>query len=260
MTKSPGAMSLATARTMIPEHVLRSSQDRDEQGPRASVPTVTDWNLRIITEVLNDPPRDDALLPHYKELCDDLTHTLREMRDSREFPSQEIIDNAYSKLVSNILQRNMTGTRTRGKRGRPYGRKSKRKKKRYLYARTQELYKKDPSVLAKYIRKGIPWTEDQGATLRQDRIKEFYTNLWGTAPAVYIPFDRASIYGTETPDEVIFRAITMQEIKGRYTRIHNGSAPGPDGIHKRHIENVAVQETHRLFFNLITICRSQPSG
>ena len=109
---------------------------------------------------------DDALPPRYKTLYDDLTFILREMRDSGVFPSQETIDTAYSILVSNILQRTMTYTKPRGKRGRPEYRRPKRKKKRYLYARTQELYKKDPNVLAKHICEGNPWTEDPGGHIR----------------------------------------------------------------------------------------------
>ena len=88
MSVSPSALSLKPERIILPEHTLPPLQDRDEQGPRAMIHDVTDWSIRIITQVLDDPPRDDALPPRYKTLYDDLTSILREMRHSREFPSQ----------------------------------------------------------------------------------------------------------------------------------------------------------------------------
>jgi hypothetical protein len=37
--------------------------------------------------------------------------------------------------------------------------RTKRNTKRYLFERTQELYKKIPGTLARYIRDGVPWME-----------------------------------------------------------------------------------------------------
>jgi hypothetical protein len=66
---------------------------------------------------------------------------------------------------------------------------SKRKKKRYIYARTQDLFKKNPSTLARYIREGVPWLEDQDTAVPQEAIQQFYTNLWGTNPDITLPFN-----------------------------------------------------------------------
>ena len=46
---------------------------------------------------------------------------------------------------------------------------------RYLYGRKQELYKKNPGVLAKYIREGIPWLDDPETNINPADIQAFYT-------------------------------------------------------------------------------------
>jgi len=71
------------------------------------------------------------------------------------------------------------------------------RKKRYLYARTQEIYKKEPGALARYIREGIPWPE---SVFPLETITEFYTELWWTTSEVTIPFDR-----TPTNDDEALR-------------------------------------------------------
>jgi hypothetical protein len=53
--------------------------------------------------------------------------------------------------------------------------------KRYRYARTQDLFQKNPNLLARYIREGTPWLEDEdSSSFKQEDIKSFYTSLWGT--------------------------------------------------------------------------------
>ena len=131
--------------------------------------------------------------------------------------------------------------------------------KRYLYATTQEFYKKDPGTLARYIREGIPWPDDRQAIFPLEVVKEFYTDLWGTEPEVTIPFNRPSTNSDEVSEEIILRPITAKEIKSRITRIKNGSAPGPDGIRKNQIVNKEAQESLRLFYNLILVSRAHPT-
>jgi hypothetical protein len=62
--------------------------------------------------------------------------------------------------------------------------------KRYRYAWTHELFKKNLGVLAKYIRKGTPWMEDHKAKINPENIKTFYTELWGTSPNITVPFEQ----------------------------------------------------------------------
>jgi hypothetical protein len=119
--------------------------------------------------------------------------------------------------------------------------------------------KKDPSTLAKYIREGTPWLEAKIPNINARKIDEFYTRLWGTRPEVSIPFDYDPSHTNESIEEETLRAITGIEIKSRINRMKNSSAPGPDGISKRDIENTATQEALRTLFNILLICRVQPT-
>jgi hypothetical protein len=86
---------------------------------------------------------------------------LHNAREHTEILTQELPDDFYSQMVSYIIKYSQgTGNacQTKKQKGNLC---AKHKKKRYMYAHTQELYKKNPSTLAKYIREGVPWLEDQ---------------------------------------------------------------------------------------------------
>jgi len=95
-------------------------------------------------------------------------------------------------LVKEFLENSKGSRKPNNKVGRRTHTTTKRKKKRYLYARTQEFYKKDPGTLARYIREGIPWPDDREAIFPLEVVKQFSTDLWGTEPEVTIPFNRPS--------------------------------------------------------------------
>jgi len=181
------------------------------------------------------------------------------VHDNRQHPTQDIIDKIYKLLVKEFLENSKGSRKLNNKVGRRNHTTTKRKKKRYLYARTQEFYKKDPGTLARYIREGIPWPDDREAIFPLEVVKQFSTDLWGTEPEVTIPFNRPSTNDDEVSEEVILRPITAKEIKNRITRIKNGSAPGPDGIRKSLIVNKVAQELLRLFYNLILVSRTHPT-
>lgn len=96
--------------------------------------------------------------------------------------SQAQVDFLYQKATSHFRTSEggdggNTRSRVRGK---------GRSKRRFLYARTQELYKKNPGEVAKYVRNGVDWIE--GRLLPQSAdVKELYTKLWGVAPCAELP-------------------------------------------------------------------------
>ena len=111
--------------------------------------------------------------------------------------------------------------------------------------------------MAKYIREDISWLEDRAAALPPDAIHAFYTNLWGTSPSINIPFDRTMHADHHIPDKIT-GVITKKEFNNRFNRLKKGSAPGPDGITRKHITNLCVKEALRLFYNILLVCRFQP--
>jgi hypothetical protein len=89
-------------------------------------------------------------------------------------------------------------------------------------------------MLAKYIREGTPCLEYKKPYINARNIEEFYTMLWGTRPEIGIPFEYDSSHTNESIEDETLRAITGIEITSRINRMKNSSAPGPDGISKRH--------------------------
>jgi hypothetical protein len=41
-----------------------------------------------------------------------------------------------------------------------------------------DLFRKNPNLLARYIREGVPWLEDQDSSPLGEEVKVFYTTLW----------------------------------------------------------------------------------
>lgn len=91
-------------------------------------------------------------------------------------------------------------------------------------------------------------------------MKSFYTTLWGAPPNTYIPF---SIVGSEHKplniDEV-FQAITARDIDERLRRTRHNTAPGPDGIQRKHLRGSDIRELLRVLFNIILVSKLHPQA
>jgi hypothetical protein len=91
---------------------------------------------------------------------------------------------------------------------------------------TQELYKHNPSVLAKHIRDGTNWLEDRAPDVPREDVHNFYAELWGlqlNAPT------------KDRPEVAAYTTISTQDLKARIHRLKTENAPGRDGIAKKSI-------------------------
>jgi len=164
----------------------------------------------------------------------------------------------YGQLISLISNGIGEKENSRPKPRRKERRSSKRHKKRYIYARTQDLYRSNPGALARCIRERVSWWDDQGDCIPIEDLGDFYTTLWSVTPNTRIPFDstptsdRASVISNYVP-------ITLREINARFARLKKDTPPGPDNIMKKHIVGPFIKEALRLFFNLILLRGIQPS-
>jgi hypothetical protein len=113
-------------------------------------------------------------------------------------------------------------------------------------------------MLAKHIREGTNWLEDGAHDVPLEDIRAFYDDLWGHEADVIIPFDSTPPLENQ-PERLAITAITSQEIKARITRLKTGTAPGPDGIAKKHILRPQVKEALRLLYNIMLVSGKQPS-
>ena len=192
----------------------------------------------------------------------ELVSLLTDIRDGLTKPTQSRIDDVYEdvltligpSLASHPKQKKRTKGPTR------HG-GHKRRKKRYLYARTQDLFKKNPNLLAKYIREGVPWLDDlDPSPLREEEVKTFYTSLWGASEKNHIPFTSTGESRVALDLGSTFPAVTIIDINERISRTRKGTAPGLDGIERKHINGQDIREILRRLYNAILGSNIQPTA
>jgi len=96
---------------------------------------------------------------------------LTDIGDEQLLIMQAPIDDVYAQVLAQIESSQATRAT---KQARTKGPKTqaglKRKRKRYRYARTQDLLRKNLNPLARYIREGIPWLEDEDSSSSTQRM------------------------------------------------------------------------------------------
>ena len=119
-----------------------------------------------------------------------------------------------------------------------------------------------PGVLAKYIRESIPWLDDHSASITPDAIQTFFSKFWSFGPHIDIPFDHAASTEHNSQDDDILGAITKKELKSpvQPAKERERRETWRHFEKKKHINYANVKEALRLFYNLIFLCRSQPSA
>jgi predicted lipase len=184
---------------------------------------------------------------------------LTDISESRLLATQTLID-VYAQVLAQIdsSKAKQASNRSRNRRSKTQA-SCKRKRKRYRYARTQDFFRKNPNLQARYIREGISWLEEEDSSyLKQEDIISFYTTLLGTRQNITIPF---SVTGPERIARNIgetFQAIMARDIKELIARSRHNTASGPDGMQRKHIIEKDVKGLMRILFNLILVRKIQP--
>jgi hypothetical protein len=220
--------------------------------------TLSEWRNGIIETALSRKMREKAIPEESVAVIQLLRDALNELiNDNNEVP-QNRVDEAYENVISSLNVPIDEDPRRNGRRkGKQGGRRTRR---RYVYARTQDLFKNCPGRLAQMVRDDVSVdeaTDEGGEQLNEKDVVELYTKLWGTKPAVQLPH----LGDPEPPitEAEILPPISAEEIQKRISQTKYKSAAGPDGIQKRHINHWPVTEILHLLFNYILCCVKQPS-
>jgi uncharacterized C2H2 Zn-finger protein len=173
---------------------------------------------------------------------------------------QTHIDYIYTQVYGYIKGKNLDKTEQSNKRNRRKVRSARRKFKKYQYARTQDLYKKNPGLVARHIRNNIEWMDSTDIKPSEEEISNMFGELWGKTNPIRQPFKGEPDDNTENWDLMdVIPDITTKEIAAGINRMKQDTAAGPDGILKKHVTPPMTQEILRLFYCLITACGLQPS-
>jgi hypothetical protein len=157
-----------------------------------------------------------------------LVSTLKEISENPYVITQGMIDELCTLVVAQIGVKQATrANKPKRTKGPNYQTGRKRKRKRFRYARTQDLFRKNPNLLARYIREGTPWLEDEDSSSpKPEDVKSFYTALWGTLPEIKIPFTvNGSGHIARDIGDVI-QAIISLDINERLHHTRQNTAPG----------------------------------
>lgn len=192
-----------------------------------------------------------------------ISELLRRLLRSKKTISQENIDEVYNIILTRARELAASGDTSvpaASSGTRPCSPKKKKKKsvKKYIYARSQDLYKNSPSTLAKYIVDDVRFHEDNGIQVERDEIKRVYENLWGT-PGSLLSVDCFRPVENEGAEEIDVGLIGFAEVEARIDGLKDG-ATGTDGISKVHLKKKEIKLILTLFFGLVTASGVLPSS
>lgn len=137
-----------------------------------------------------------------------------------------LVDELQREMVASIPERD----RQRGPPNTTSARSERTRRKMTRYARTQELYKKNPSRLAEMTlanQLGDLLTDRPQVEPPKEATIELFRRMWGTAvPSTLQRPDMA------LQEDGVVQMFTAEELRGRLGRLKAGGAPGLDGVTK----------------------------
>ncbi|XP_076660219.1 uncharacterized protein LOC143363537 [Halictus rubicundus] len=183
------------------------------------------WTQSVIDEALAGEI-DEGCSQEDSEFRTQIDDLLRAARTTLANITQVDIDKTYDLMISSLP----AGNRKRG-RAKRRG-KGKRAYRRYLFAKTQDLYHKNPGLLAKFVRNGTDhWVQGE-LPLQVEDIKQID----------------------------LIAPISNRDVRGRIAKTKKGTAPGLDGIKKDQLLSRRTVVSLRKLFNLLLITGLQPSS
>lgn len=123
-------------------------------------------------------------------------------------------------------------------------------RKKYQYARYQELYNKCPKKLAEFIANSdLSFLEKKEILPDGKDVQEVYENVWGQVGPYYIKFKERQAPIISIKDLV--PSFKVREIKARIAGTKSGSTSGLDGIERAHVNKVGVGELLELLYDIV---------
>lgn len=229
--------------------------------PESASPEDQEWRQWVVETVLADsvpgrPTQADRAAPVQL-----LNECLSEMLLRTSRVPQLDVDKIYSELIKHLSKEETVKEKKKRevqKEGKQRRKSEQSKKKDYIYARSQKLFKENPGLLAKYVRENIVWHEKSSVCAKPDDIKRLYNNLWGTKYQGTLP----ELGGSEQAINIkeVLTPITKAEVRKRLARIKLESAAGPDNIKKGQLLHGDTIEILRKLYNIILINSRLPTS
>ena len=146
-----------------------------------------------------------------------------------------LVDDMYAQVLAQIESAQTTrAAKTIKRKGPKTEADCNRKCKRYRYARTQDLFRKNPKLLARYIPDGVQWLEGENSSSPKPEDVKSYSSLRGASANISIHFSVTGLGRKALDIGEVFLAITARDINERLKHTRTNTASGPDGIQMKH--------------------------
>ena len=238
------------------------AESGDDEDPGSTILNEQQWRTDIIRQALAETCESTTLSSKFRDLHAKLVSILGKISEKHDMITQTLIDDIYAQILEQIEPSRATRATKRKRVKEPSNQAGRRRRqRRYRFAKTQDLFKKNPNLLARYIREGIPWLEEEDrGTPKTEDIKSFYTALWGTSPKITIPFTVNGSGHKALDLGEVFQVITARDINERLNRTRHNTASGPDGIERKQLIGPDIKEMLRILFNIILVSKIQPTA
>lgn len=183
--------------------------------------------------------------------------------------STRMLDSLYDQLIQIMqsrsnennqdrLQSNARGPQKRGhRRNRRRRRLTTADRKRFAFARCQDLWDNNPKKLAELVVANDLSLLQRRAAPNKTDTQALYKELWGkVGPTIEAPMRTED----PIPTSRIFTPITPREVRDRIRRIKNDSAAGPDGVTKEDLRGEGLSIALSKLFNSLLLAGYYPKA
>lgn len=164
---------------------------------------------------------------------------------------QRLIDKVYKKLVDWLLKREGNKRKRKPRKvHRTMSQPSRKNRKRYAFARTQELMNQDAGLLAKHVCQGTDHLAQAGPAAPREDVEKLYRSLWETKVPTK-PLPTPVVPCVDLRPEGFLRPFAGAEVLRRVRKLDRNTAAGTDGIRKDHLNDLSVVSLLSFFFNRV---------
>ena len=220
---------------------------------------IHEWRLLLKNEI-NKPTEVPPIL---KEVYNRLMLIWDEYQGDRDSLTERLghfIRTALYELINNLNknQSDLIKIKTQRAAKRKNNKNNRNSRKRFSYARCQELFHECPRRVADaVVNNDQAYLEPARQPPGSEEVRGLYEKLWGQVGSTYVP-----IPVTRAPNlslAEIFPPITAEDVGEKIGKIRKKAAAGPDGLQRDHLTIPGLPFILAKIYNMLTYCSYFPS-
>ena len=218
---------------------------------------IHEWKLSLKNEI-NKPTEVPPIL---KEVYNRLMLIWEEHQDDRDSLTESLdhfIRTALYELI-NKINKNQTDLKTKRAAKTKSPKNNRNSRKRFSYARCQELFHECPRRLADaVVNNDQAYLEPARQPPGSEEVRGLYEKLWGQVGSTYVPAPVTRVPKLSLSE--IFPPITAEDVGERIGKIRKKAAAGPDGLQRDHLTIPGLPIIMAKIYNILVYCSYFPSA